>query len=316
MVEVAQGTRAAGGFSVPMVQIVLLALCIAMLAIGGSVTFGTWGDLDLQLAMAYVVPALLLHAFSASARRPRLWPRVFAWILIFAMCVHTVVLLQPPVIATLALLALLDCGLHSTRVPKGQASLAARIVAASTVLVTLGLLAFLYQFATFDAMVRLGATTVLGAALVIACALYPAMRAPQRLLPALGVYYLAFVLMAAPVLPFGPAIAWWFLCASVFLGAIVAARHVSGTELPEGQRRHEHVIHAMPDPFLAADSQAVERWLAHGEEAAPLSRRIEAARGRQPTGTTLSSLADEIAEGRPRREHREYALRNLLENPE
>lgn len=296
----------------PVLQLALLALTAWMSLIGGTITFGTWGDLDVRLAGAYVIPALALHAWSSL--RPRMWPRALAWGLVFAMCVHSQVLLQPVLLATLGLLAILDLGLHSARVPRSQASPAARAVAGLTVLAAVGILFVLYQVATFDALTRLGATTVLGAALVVACALYPAMRAPQRLLPALGVYYLAFVLMAAPILPFGPAIAWWFLCASVFLGAVVAARHVSGHELPPAQRRHEHVVSHLPDPFLAAEADAIERFLASGAGARDLSRRVEAALGRDDGGKLLPDHVKDIGGPRAGREHREYALRRILES--
>lgn len=298
-------------YGVPIVQFTFLALMVWVFLVGGTITFGTWGDVDARLMAGYLIPALALHAWSGW--RPRLWPRVAAWALVFVMLVHTGTLVQPLVLATLGLLAALDLGLHASKVPRSRVSVAARAAAAGTGLIAFGLLVFLYQFATFDAMMRLGATTILGAALVIACALVPAMRAPQRLLPALGVYYLAFVLMAAPVLPFGPAIAWWFLCASVFLGAIVAARHVSGTELPEGQRKHEHVVSHLPDPFVAADANMVEEFLATGAHTQALSERIEAARGLEPTGKALREAVREVGGKRPGREHRTHALRHLLE---
>jgi hypothetical protein len=140
------------------------------------------------------------------------------------------------------------------------------------------------------------------------------MRAPERLLPALGVYYLFFGLVAAPILPFGPAIAWWVLCASVLLGAMVAARHVSGDEVPEGQRRHQQVVGRLEDHALAATSLDVEAFLATGAGAEILEARIGAARERALPPDALMALARDAARGQPiQRAHRERALRQLLE---
>jgi hypothetical protein len=301
----------------PVVQLVLLALMVWVFAIGGTVTFGTWGEVDTRILSGYLIPALALHAWSGLPSAPRLWPRVLAWALVFVMLAHSQVLLQPVLIGALGLLAALDLGLHAARVPKRERlPLGARVTLGITALLCLAALWFLWTYATFEALTRLGAAVVLAAALVVAGTLYPSMRMPTRLLPALGAYYLFVVLVAAPILPFGPAIAWWLLCGMVLVGAVVSARHVSGEELPERHRRHEHAIAQLPDPLLAHDADLVERFLATGAGSKDLSLRVERATGREAHGKALAALVKETGGPRAGREHRAYALRRLLEMSE
>jgi hypothetical protein len=158
---------------------------------------------------------------------------------------------------------------------------------------------------------------VVAASLACAAALHKPLRRPERLLPALGAYYLFFAFVAAPVLPFGPAIAWWLLCLLLLVGGAVAARAASGHDVPLGLGRHKHEVHALPDAAAATLAARLEAFLATGTGAEGLSTRLERAAGQEPTGQSLSKLATLHARGEaPERAHRERALRTLLElNP-
>jgi hypothetical protein len=292
----------------PLVHIVLLVPVALGLVVGDTLTLGSWGALDVRLAALYLLPALLLHAWASAARRG-LAPRLGAWAIVAAMCVHTGVLLQPPVLAAVALGALLDAALHRAEAAaprRERASPGARMAAGLIGLLAVLALALLARFATPDAALRLGLAALLAAALAVAAVLSPGLRAPARLLPALGLYYLAFALGAAPVLPFGPALAWWLLCGSLCAGAALAARHVRGPDLPPAARRHEHVVQALPDPLLAADVAAVQRYLASGDGAQPLAERVARASGEPAMQQRVLRLAHGS------QAERERALREAL----
>jgi hypothetical protein len=287
--------------------------------VGGTLTIGSWGDFDVRLAMVYLLPAIALHAWGCYLGRGGLAAKGAAWVLVGAMCFSSGVLFRVTVLAMVAFLAALDLALHARTAPASQrprAPLRARLAAAVILLAALGGVALLWQFTTFEASVRLGAAVALAAALGVAAALRPALRAPQLLLPALGGFYLFFVLVAAPIIPFGPLVAWWLLCGALLLAAIVALRHVSGPEAPWGLTKHEHAVAALPDIALQATARDVERWLARGDGEEALAQRIEAATGKPVRGSSLREALAGMGVEAPQRADREQALRRILEMTE
>jgi len=304
-----------GGWRFPILHLTLLAFAFLLLLVGGPLGIGSWGIADLRLLAAYMLAALALHAWSTAAPSRPAWARGLAWVLVVAMCIHSGALAQAPLLAALLLLGALDVVVHARHAPPPRLPFKLRAAAGAIAAAAFVGVLLLAVFATQEAIVRLGAAVVLAAALVIACATRPTLRAPQWLLPALGLYYLFFVLAAVPVLPFGPAVAWWLLCGSLFIGALVAARHVSGDDLPQGMVHHQHVVHRLVDPRLAIRAEEVERFLATGIGASLLADRASRATG---TPVTAEDLLPELRGGpttTSAREEREAALRRILGVP-
>lgn len=289
----------------PLLQLVLMGLAAFVLALGGSLTLGTWGDLDARLVMAYVLPALALHAWSTASGRRRTGARAAAWGLAFAMAAHTQALLRPDALAVLGTLAALDLALYARR-PVGHAAkrpLRDRAAAAAGLGGALVMAAWLALNAPPEVALRLGLAALATGTLAAGLALRPALRAPRSLLPLLAAHYLLFALVAAPVLPLGPAVAWWVLCLSVLAGALAAARHVSGAEAPP-HARHEHREAPLPDPLVRACASELERFLATGRASPALAARLARAVGPGPAQTLLSKAHSPGA--------RERALREAL----
>ncbi|HEV8361584.1 MAG TPA: hypothetical protein VGR28_14140 [Candidatus Thermoplasmatota archaeon] len=293
----------------PWVHVLLLFLGLWAMVVGGTVTVGSWGDFDVRLAMVYLIPAIALHAWGSYLGRGGVVAKAAAWLLVGWMCVASGVLLRAVVLLAVGLVAALDLALALKSAPRAErqrAPLKLRAAAAGIAVAALAGVALLAQFANFEPAVRLSVAVIVLAALAIAATLRSALRAPQKLLPALGVYYVFFAFVAAPVLPFGPLVAWWALILLLLAGALVAARHVLGAEAPWHLAPHEQGVVALPDPAVAATANDVDLYLQHGDHADALAERVAHATGKP--ASTLTKLA---RKGTPAQ--REAALRDLLE---
>lgn len=306
------------GRSPPLVHLGLLAAVTMLLLIGGTVTFGDWGTVPVRLVALYALGAILLHAVSNYVPQGSLFVRGGAWAIVLAAPLHITPLLRPEVMLPAAALAGLDLALHCTAartdldVPPGTGGKVVAAVASLAAIVLLGLLVPLAQGALV--LTRLGVVILTGWALVGVLAMRPALRTRLTLLGAAGTFSLTFLLLAGPVIPFGPLLAYWVLILSVTLAIVTATFTQSGDPVPAGQARHEQTVRALPDPILAPLAERVQRFIETGQGARALSRRIEAALDRDEDGTLLPAMCEAQAHGtRPSRGDRRNALAELLD---
>lgn len=301
----------------PWAHLGLGSLAVLLLLIGGTATFGSWGTLEVRVAMLYVLAALGLHAASRQSRRAGLPLRLGAWASLLALTVHQQVLLRAEVVVPLLALAALDITLHRAELTNEvltASRLSKAIAAVATVVMVLALVALVLLAADGLVLARLGATVLVGWALLVVLALRPHLRTPLHLLGASGVLSVTFLLLAAPVMPFGPLLAYWVLIASMAVAVLTST--VSGTDhgLDPAKRRHAQRVHPMPDPVIAPLREDVRVFLTSGEGASQLSRRLEQALGRDENGRLLPALSEARAKGTvPSRADRARALAELLE---
>lgn len=301
----------------PLVHLGLLAGVAVLLLIGGNVTFSDWGRVPVRTVGLYALGGILLHAASRYLSRGGLVLRGIAWLTAVGGALHLSPLRRPEVIVPLVALAAVDLALARSKataeleVPPGALEKGIAGLASLAALVLLAVLVPLAQ----DALVltRLGAVVVIGWALVAALAMRPAARTPVTLLGAAGAFSLAFLLLAGPVIPFGPLLSYWVAVLAVSLAVITATFTRSDPSFTEDQRRHEQTVRALPDPVLASLAERVRRFVESGQGAEALSRRVESALDRDEDGTLLPAMSEARARGtHPSRADRREALAELL----
>lgn len=301
----------------PLVHLALAGAALVILLIGGTITFGSWGTLDVRLAMLYVLAAVGLHVASRYAPRGGLALRVGAYLTLVAMTVHTQVLLRPEVLVPLLALGGLDVALHRSELTREiiRAGRLAKVLAGLSTLVMIVLVGTLVVLAA-DGLIlaRTIATVVVAWGLVTVFALRPHLRTASNLLAGAAVFAVTFLLLTAPVIPFGPLIAYWTLVVAVALAVVTSTVTHTGPGTHPNKVRHAQRVHPMPDPVIAPVREEVRRYLATGEGAGRLSRRVEAALGRDERGRLVAALAEAQAKGTvPSRNDRIRALAELLE---
>ncbi len=302
----------------PLVHLALLGGVFLMLTIGGTVTFGSWGTFPVRTSAYYLASAIVLHAISRYVPRAGLAVRAMAWGVLVAMTLHVQSLLRPEVLLPLAAVATVDLVVHRTELTSDTqmpAGTAAKVIAGITSLAAIGLVTALVILAR-DAQVltRLGAVVLIGWALTTVLALRPATRTPVTLLAGAGAFSISFLLLAGPVLPFGPLIAYWVAVLAVTAAVLASTFSHSQEAFDPDRQRHNQRVRPLPDPVLAPLAEHVRTFLKTGSGARELSTRVEAALDRDEGGRLISAMCEAQAKGtRPGRADRTRALAELLE---
>jgi hypothetical protein len=302
----------------PVVHLGLGAVAVAMALVGGRTRLGSWGSVPLVRAAAWLAAATTLHGIGQRLPRGGLVVRGLAWGLALGATFDLEALLRPQVVGPLALLAAADLVLaaRSADAEGPSPDAVGRLVAGGATVAALGLLAVVLSLARSATIgLRLAATVTVGWAVVTALGLYPARRSTGTLLGGAGLVGVAFLVLAAPVLPFGPLLAWVVMVGSVALAVVAASFEAASPSLAPGRSRHRQTVVPVPDPELAPLADDVQRYLETGG-AEELSRRVEAALEVDEGGALLEQSARELAGGPPDPEHRRRALAQLLDVPD
>lgn len=304
----------------PLVHLGLGAIIAMLLIVGGSVTFGSWGTVPVRLVALYALAAVTLHAASTRVPKGGLVVRAAAWGVVLGAPLHVRPLLRPEVLLPAAAIAAVDMALARAQLSADldvDPGTAGKVVAGVTSLAAIVLLGLLIPLAQ-DALIlaRLGTVIVTGWALVATLSLRPALRTPGTLLGAAGALSLTFLLLAAPVVPFGPLLAYWVLVLSTTLAVVTVTFTDSDTPLDERHTRHEQTVRPLPDPVLAPLADRIERFIETGQGAQALSTRVEHALDRDEDGTLLPAMCETISHGtKPSRADRRRALAELVGVP-
>lgn len=304
--------------SPPLVHLGLLSGITLLFAIGGQITFGDWGSVPVRRVALYALVATLLHASSSYLGRGKLAVRGATWLVVLAAPLDLAPLLRPEVLVTVAAVAAVDLAIARQEVSVDldvDPGTGGKIVAALASLAAIVLVGVLLPLAQ-DALVltRLATVILVGWALVGVLAMRPALRTPLTLLGAAGALSLAFLLLAAPVLPFGPLLAYWTAILSVSAAVLTASFTRSDDPVAPEHRRHEQTVRPLPDPVLAPLAERIRRFIETGQGGQALSIRIEAALDRDEDGRLLPALCEARATGeRPTRLDRRAALARLLD---
>ncbi len=299
----------------PLIHLALAGITLLVLLIGGSVQFSTWGSVQVRLVATYALAAVVLHG--ASRYAGGLWLRGLAWATLAGGAVHSGVLLRPEVLAPLAAVAALDLAIHRSQVTAKVVEVGnlARIVAGLTTLAAIILVGVLVLLASDPLILTRLTTTVLVAwGIVVIFAMRPDVRDIPTLLAGAGAFSITFLLLTAPVLPFGPLLAYWAIIGSVALAIVTGTFTTTEDVLADDVRVHHQAVRALPDPVIHRTREQVRQYLSTGADARELSRRLEAALGRDEDGRLLPAMAEARARGsRPSRTDRQAALAELLD---
>lgn len=299
----------------PLIHLALAGLALLVLLIGGTVQFSTWGSVQVRLVTTYALAAIVLHG--ASRYTGGLWLRGAAWLTLAGGAIHSGVLLRPEVLGPLAALGALDLTIHRSQVTRTvvEVSDLARIVAGLATLAGIVLVGALVLLAS-DALIlaRLTVTVLVAWAIVVAFSMRPEVRDIPTLLGGAGAFSITFLLLAAPVLPFGPLLAYWAIVGAVALAVVTGAFTTTDDVLDDDVHVHHQAVRSLPDPVIHRTREQVRQYLSTGTGARELSRRIETALGRDERGRLLPALAEAQARGsRPSRKDRTAALAELLD---
>lgn len=300
----------------PIVHLGLAALAASLLIVGGQAELGSWGSVALAPLAGWILAATLVHGVAVHLPRGGTVGRGLAWGVAAASTLHLTTLLRVEVLAPLLLAAAVDLALASrgTEAPGGpDPDPGGKAVAGTATLAALVLAAVIVPLAQSPSIaLRLTATVAVGWACLTGLAVYPHLRSPAAYLGAAAATSLAFLLLAAPLLPFGPLLAYWVLVGSVGLAVVAAAyERVDPTIAPE-RVRHEQTVDPIPDPVLAPLADAVERFVATGRGAPELSDRVARAT-EQGEGDRLAARTRALADGEPTADDRARALAELLD---
>lgn len=302
----------------PLVHLGLTAAALVLLLIGGEITFSDWGTVPARWLALYGLAATSLHAASRSVQRYSLTLRGMAWSLALGSTLHLDPLFQLEVLLPIAAIGFVDLALHRTQaladteLPPGTGGKAIAGAASLTALILLAILIPLAQ--TLLILFRLGVVILTGWGLITALALQPSTRTPTTLLGAAGALSITFLLLAAPILPYGPMLAYWVLVLSVTLAVTTATFTEAGDPIAPEHLVHEQTVRPLPDPVLAPLAERIRRFIESGHGAQPLSQRLEDALNRDAGGTLLSAMSQARAHGtHPSRRDRRAALAELLE---
>lgn len=300
----------------PLIHLALAGLTMVVLLIGGTVQFSTWGSVQVRLVATYALAAILLHGASGYLG-PGLWLRGIAWLVLAGGAVHSGVLFRPEVLGPLSAVAALDLVLHRSQVTAEIVEIGnlARVIAGVTTLAAVVLVGVLILLAS-DPLVlaRLGATVLVAWGVVVTFSMRPDARDIPTLLAGAGAFSVTFLLLTAPVLPFGPLLAYWAIIGSVALAVVTGAFTTTQDVLDDDVHVHRQAIRSLPDPVIHGTREQVRQYLSTGTGGRQLSQRIETALGRQEDGRLLPALAEAQARGsRPSRKDRAAALAELLD---
>lgn len=301
----------------PIVHLGLASIAVAMLVVGGRYQLGSWGAIGLRATAVWLATATIVHGLARTLPRGNRVVRGLAWGLAIASTLHQTALLRPQVVLPLALAGTIDVllvaeGTAEERLDPDTAGKAVAGVATLAALVGVAILLPLSADASVG--MRLSATILVAWASVTALALAPHLRTPARYLAAAGATSVAFLLLAAPVLPFGPLLGYWVTVLTVAVAVLAATYGGTREEIDPERARHEQHVHPIPDPVLAGLADRVDRFVETGNGGPELSRRIEAALDRDDDGRLLGQAVQTRADGAtPDRRARTNALRDLLD---
>jgi hypothetical protein len=278
----------------PVLQVLLAGVAAFALAAGGTATFQGWGRVPVRPLAQFLLVGAALHAASRYAR-PGYVPRALAWVVWAVGIAFTTPLSTTPVLGALAAAGLLDLAFHGgdaePRPEVGSRAVGAAVARAVTSLLV-GIGAARLAGAGADGA-RLAATALAGGGLVAAYALRARARTPGRLLAGALAFGIVFRVLAAPILPLGPILAYWVLVGAAVLALAAGTRSGVRPGLPEDLERHDQVVERKPDPLDRGLESALRSYLAG--TAAP--RRVRRAVARHDP-----DLADELADDLPGRD--------------
>lgn len=299
----------------PVAHLGLAAVAGVLFLLGGQARLGDWGQVALRPLAGYVIAAVSLHAASHYVPQGA-WARGAAWTVLLASTLHLSPLLRAEVLVPVAAAGVIDLLLHRRADEASWGAPATRkgkTVAGAATVATLILLAWLMLVAR-DALVltRLGLVVGTAWALVATIALRPSLGTPKLLLGAAGTFSVVFFFLAAPVLPYGPLLAYVALVASVSLAILVATFKSTGPALAKHLARHEQTVRTLRDPHVAPLATRLERYLETGHGASTVSHRVEALLGRDEGGSLVPRLVEAHATGEATREDRITVLSSLL----
>lgn len=298
----------------PLIHLALAGLTLLVLLIGGTAQFSDWGSVQVRLVATYALAAVVLHA--ASRYTGGLWLRGLAWAVLAAGTIHSGVLLRPEVLGPLAAVAALDLVIHRSQVTTKVVEVGnlARIIAGLSTLAAIVMVGGLILLAS-DPLVlaRLSATVLVAWGIVVTFAMRPDVRDIPTLLAGAGAFSVTFLLLTAPVIPFGPLLAYWAIVGSVALAVVTGAFTTTEDVLDDDVRVHHQAVRSLPDPVIHGTREQLREYLSTGTGARELSQRLESALGRDEQGRLLPALAEAQARGsRPSRKDRQAALAELL----
>lgn len=301
----------------PVVHLGLASVAVAMLVVGGRYQLGSWGPIALRPTALWLASATLVHGVARTLPRGQRAVRGLAWGIAVAATVHQTALLRAQVVLPLILAGAVDVllvaeGAAEERLDPDAAGKAVAGVATLAALIGIAVLLPLARETSVG--LRLSGTILVAWAVLTGLGLAPHHRTPTRYLAGAGLVSVAFLLLAAPVLPFGPLLAYWTTILTVAVAVLAATYAGTRAEIEPERTRHEQRVRPIPDPVLAALADRVDRFVDTGSGGPELSRRVEAALDRDDGGRLLGQAVQARAsEGANDRQARSSALRDLLD---
>lgn len=278
----------------PVIQAGLAAVAAYALAVGGTVTFEGLGRVPVHPLAELLLVGAALHAASRYVH-PGFVPRGLAWTAWAAASALSGPLARPWVVGGIAAAGLLDLAFLGGPDPEPQRSPGSRDVGAALVAGGLGVALALwaaYVAGGGPVAVRLTTTALAGGGLAAAYALRPAARTPGRLLVGALAFAVVFRVLAAPVLPLGPILAYWVLVGAAVLALAAGTRTGVRQAVPDGLERHTQHVEARPDPLDRGLEPALRSYLDGGASPRRVCRAV---------ATLDPELAREVAADLPDR---------------
>lgn len=294
----------------PLLHVAGAGLAIFALVVGGTVTFQDLGRVPVRPVAVVLLGGLVLHGASRYAEAGAA-ARGLAWAVWAAGAAVSGPLARPPIVGGLAAAGLLDLAFHAgDRDPapaRGDRAVAPAVAVGVVSVVTALTAAHLGRGPGVAA--RLAVTALFGGGLVAAYALRPSARTPGRLLAGALAYGVAFRVLASPVLPLGPILAYWVLVGAAGLALLTGTRTRLREALPADLRRHEQHVERRPDPLDRGLEAALRAYL---------QGRASPDRVRRAVARHDADLADEVADlpdATAPRTRRATALERTLDVP-
>ncbi len=299
-----------------LVHVGLFGVVSIMFLIGGQATLGSWGTLPVRPVSLLLLAAIGVHAASSLLPWGSVLARGVAWGILVACTLLFEPLLRVPVVAPIVALSVIDLVLHrrGLGLEGFQAGARGQVIAGVSTVAMLVLFALLMVLSRDGfVLARLGGTVLVAWLVVAVLALAPGVRSPGAFLGAAGVVSVVFLFLAAPVLPYGPLLAYLVLVGSMAVAVLVGVSARVEGSFDEEHRVHEQTVNVLRDPSLSSLSARVGRFLASGRGEEALSARLEEALGREEGGRLLArAVRAQAREGEVDRSHREEALVRLL----
>lgn len=298
------------------VHVGLLGVVLIVLLIGGEATLGSWGMVPVRPLSLFLLAAIMTHGASNLLPRGQTAARAGAWGILAASTLVFEPLLRAPVVAPILVLGAVDIVVHRRGLDAGEGPAGARgqAIAGVTTVLMLVLVAVLTVISRDGlVLVRLAGTVFVAWFIVSAIALRPGLQSPVVLLGASGLVSVAFLFLAAPVLPYGPVLAYLVLVSSMALAVIASVSLGVQAAWGAGHVRHEQTVEVLPDPALSSLSARMERFVASGRGEEALSVRVEEALGVKEGGGLLGrAVRAQAGDQDPSVETREEALVRLV----